>query len=474
MNTALPAPCDRGRIEAAAGGSTAHPRWTIAATMLASSLAFIDGSVTNVALPTIGRELRGGAAEMQWTINAYLLPLSALILLGGAAGDHYGRRRVLIAGIALFMLASLACAWSPNIETLFAARAFQGIGAAMLMPNSLGILGSSFTGEARGRAVGTWAAAGAIASAIGPPLGGWLVDTVGWRAIFYLNVPVALAAIAIAWRYVEESAEGEKALDWGGAIIATAALGALTVGLTLWSSSHMMSAAVWSSLVVGSMLLAIFVLIEHRRGDSAMMPLGLFGSRAFAGLTLLTFLLYGALGALMLLLPYLLIVGGGYSPLQAGLALLPFSIVIGGASRLTGRWTEKMGPRWPLTLGPVVTGLGFALLVRADPQASYWTSIMPGMVVIAVGMAGAVAPLTTAVLSSVDERHTGTASGFNSAIARIGGLIATALAGAVIAEAGTALIGAFRAAAVIAAVLAIVSGAVAWLTLDGSAERPSR
>lgn len=469
MNTALPAPCDRGRIEAAAGGSTVHPRWTIAATMLASSLAFIDGSVTNVALPTIGRELHGGTAEMQWTINAYLLPLSALILFGGAAGDHYGRRRVLIAGIVLFMLASLACAWSPGLEMLFAARAVQGIGAAMLMPSSLGILGTSFTGEARGRAVGTWAAAGAIASAIGPPLGGWLVVTVGWRAIFYLNIPVALAAMVIAWRYVEESTEGGTALDWGGALVATAALGALTVGLTLWSSSHAMSAGVWLGLAAGTILLIVFVLIEHRLGDRAMMPLGLFGSKAFAGLTLLTFLLYGALGALMLLLPYLLIVGGGYTPLQAGFALLPFSIVIGGASRLTGRWTEKMGPRWPLTLGPVVTGLGFALLIRADPQASYWTSILPGMVVIAVGMAGAVAPLTTAVLSSVDDRHTGTASGFNSAIARIGGLIATALAGAVIAEAGAALIGAFRVAAVIAAILAIVSGAVAWLTLEGSA-----
>jgi len=219
--------------------------------MLASSLAFIDGSVTNVALPTIGRELHGSAADLQWTINAYLLPLSALILLGGAAGDHYGRRRVLIVGIMLFMLASLACAWSSGLDMLFAARAVQGVGAAMLMPNSLGILGSSFTGEARGRAVGTWAAAGAIASAIGPPLGGWLVDTVGWRAIFYLNVPVALAAILIAWRYVDESAGGEKTLDWGGALVATAALGALTVALTLWSSSHEMSAGVLPGLAAG-------------------------------------------------------------------------------------------------------------------------------------------------------------------------------------------------------------------------------
>lgn len=466
MNTALPKPCDRGHAAAAAGKATAHPRWTIAATMLASSLAFIDGSVTNVALPAIGKELEGTAADLQWTINAYLLPLSALILLGGAAGDHYGRRRVLIAGIVLFMLASVACAWSPNLEVLLAGRAVQGIGAAMLMPNSLGILGSSFEGEARGRAVGTWAAAGAIASAIGPPLGGWLVDAVGWRAIFYINIPVALGAIVIACRYVEESAEGKTALDWRGAALATAALGALTMGLTLWSSRHVLSANATLSLGAGVILLLAFVLTERHLGERAMMPLSLFASRAFAGLTLLTFLLYSALGGLLLLLPYLLIVGGAYTPLQAGFALLPFSIVIGGASRLTGRLTEKIGPRWPLSVGPIVTGLGFALLIRADPQASYWTSILPGIIVVALGMAGAVAPLTTAVLSSVDDRHTGTASGFNSAVARIGGLIATALAGAVIAQSGTALTDAFRLAAIVAAVLAIAAGLVALLTLE--------
>jgi EmrB/QacA subfamily drug resistance transporter len=373
---------------------------------------------------------------------------------------------VLIAGIVLFMLASVACAWSPSLDTLLAARGVQGIGAAMLMPNSLGILGSSFEGEARGRAVGTWAAAGAIAGAVGPPLGGWLVDALGWRAIFYLNVPVALAAIGIAWHHVEESAEGKQALDWTGAWLATAALGALTMGLTLWSSRHAMSAEAWLSLGGGAALLLAFVLTERRLGERAMMPVSLFGSKAFAGLSLLTFLLYGALGGLLLLLPYVLIVGGAYTPLQAGLALLPFSVVIGGASRLAGRLAEKIGPRWPLTLGPIVTGLGFALLIRADPQASYWTSILPGMVVIALGMAGAVAPLTTAVLSSVDDRHSGTASGFNSAVARTGGLIATALAGAVIAEAGAALTDAFRAAAVVAASLAIAAGLVAWLTLE--------
>lgn len=453
---------------ATANGSRAprHPGWTIAATMLASSLAFIDGSVTNVALPAIGRDLHAGAATLPWVISAYLLPLSALLLLGGAAGDHFGRRRALITGIILFAAASLACGLSADTVLLLIARGGQGIGAALLMPNSLGILGSSFSGEARGRAVGTWAAAGAIASAVGPPLGGWLVEAIGWRAIFYINLPVAAAAILIAAAFVDESEGGKGRLDWPGAALATAGLGALTWALTLWSSHHAASPGSWAGLFAGVALLILFVLVERHRGEAAMMPLALFGSRPFVGLTILTLLLYGALGGLILLLPYLLIVGGHYSPTQAGFALLPFSMVIGTASRLAGRLTVRLGPRWPLSIGPLVTGLGFALLVRADPQASYWAGILPGIAVIALGMAGAVAPLTTAVLSSVDDRHTGTASGFNSAIARTGGLVATALAGAVMAQAGSGLTRAFHIAAIVGAGLAISSGVVAFLTLE--------
>jgi predicted MFS family arabinose efflux permease len=291
------------------------------------------------------------------------------------------------------------------------------------------------------------------------------VDSVGWRSIFYLNIPVAAAAIIVAWRFVEESAEGKERLDWIGAILATAALGALTWAFTLWSSRHDASLDTWVGLGVGFGLLLLFVLTEWRLGDRAMMPLALFTSKPFVGLTLLTLLLYGALGGLLVLLPYLLIVGGQYSPTQAGFALLPFSIVIGIASRVAGRLTAQVGPRWPLTIGPIVTGAGFALLMRADPAESYWTSILPGIAVIALGMAGAVAPLTTAVLSSVDDRHTGTASGFNSAIARTGGLVATAFAGAVISVSGAELIGAFRIAAIVAACSAVAAGVIAYLTL---------
>lgn len=434
--------------------------------MLASSLAFIEGSVTNVALAVIGRDLHGSAAGLSWIINAYMLPLSALLLIGGAAGDAFGRRRMLIGGIALFTLASIGCALAFDLHSLLAARVAQGLGAAMLMPNSLGILGSSFEGEARGRAVGTWAAAGAISSAIGPPLGGWLVETIGWRSIFYLNIPVAAVAIGIAWAFVTESERGGKRLDWAGALLATASLGALTWALTIWSSHHAASPTSIAGIIAGLALLAAFLWVEKRLGERAMMPFALFGSRAFLGLTLLTFLLYGALAGLLILLPYLLITGGGYTALQAGLSLLPFSILIGTVSRLTGRLTEKAGPRWPLTIGPIVTGIGFALMTRADPQASYWTGIFPGIAIVALGMSGAVAPLTTAVLSSVDGRHTGTASGFNSAVARTGGLIATALSGAVIAESGARLIEAYHVSAIIAAVFAVASGLVAFATLE--------
>ncbi|UAK26452.1 MFS transporter [Sphingomonas nostoxanthinifaciens] len=434
--------------------------------MLASSLAFVDGSVTNVALPAMGADLKADPATLPWIISAYLLPLSALLLFGGAAGDRFGRRRMLIGGIVIFALASIGCALASGAAGLLASRALQGIGAAILMPNSLGILGSSFTGEARGRAVGTWASAGAIASAVGPPLGGWLVDAVGWRTIFYLNLPIAAAAILIAWFALEERRDGEGRLDWGGAILATVALGALTWALTAWSSRHAASPGIWGGLGAAIVLGGLFVAVERHRGDRAMMPLALFGSRPFVGLTLLTLLLYGALGGLIVLLPYLLIVGGHYSPVQAGFALLPFPIVIGTASRAMGRLSGRLGARWPLTVGPIVTGLGFALLLRADPTASYWTSILPGMAVIALGMAGAVAPLTTAVLSSVDDRHTGTASGFNSAVARTGGLIATALCGAVLSRTGGALVDAFHAAAIVAAILAVASGITAFLTLD--------
>jgi EmrB/QacA subfamily drug resistance transporter len=421
--------------------------------------------VLNVALPALGASFEASPAEIQWTVNAYTLPLSALLLFGGAAGDRFGRRRLLLLGIVLFTLASIGCALAPRLEMLLAARAVQGIGAALLMPNSLAILGATFAGEHRGRAIGTWAAVAAMAAAIGPPLGGWMIDALSWRSIFLLNPPIALAAILLLLRYVEESrGEDEVPLDWGGAALATAGLGALTWGLTLWSSHRMLGPLSAAATGAGALLLLLFVLVEHRRGDRAMMPLGLFGSSNFIGLSLLTLFLYGALGGLFVLLPFVLI-RSGYSAMEAGLALLPFPLIIALGSRFMGRLAERIGPKAPLAIGSLVAAIGYLLLIRVDAEVDYFSTIFPAITIMSLGMAGAVAPLTTAVLGSVDARYTGTASGFNSAISRTGGMIATALVGAVIASQGAALLSSFRIAAAIGAGLALAAAASALLLL---------
>jgi len=447
--------------------------WTLVATILASTLGYIEGVVTNVALADIGHDLQGTASDLQWTVNAYLLPLSALILIGGAAGDRFGRRRMLVVGTALFGLASIACALAPNLSVLLWGRAIQGIGAAMLLPSSLGILGATYQGEAQARAIGTWAAAGAIASTIGPPLGGWLISHFGWRAIFYINLPPAAAAVLIAICFVRESDKGRQPLDGLGATLATLALGGLTWALTLWSSRGQATGEVWIGLIVSGVLLAGFIFVEHRKKEAAMMPLSLFASRPFIGLSLLTFLLYMALSGLIVLVPYVLIVGGGYTALQAGSALLPISIVIGLVSRPMGRLADRVGPKWPLTVGPLLAGAGYLLFFFADPRASYLVGILPGTMLIAFGMGAAVAPLTSAVLSSVSADHTGTASGFNSAIARTGMLIAVALVGAVIAQSGPQLVTSFHTASIVAGLLAMASGGIAAVTLSGPSRTPA-
>lgn len=441
------------------------PRWTLAASVLASSLAFVDGSVTNVALPAIREDLAASPAQLQWVINAYLLPLSALLLFGGAAGDRFGRRRMFLGGVAGFAAASLACALAPTLTVLLSARFVQGAAAAMLMPNSLALLGSAYGGEARGKAIGTWAAATTIAAAIGPLLGGWLIETVGWRAIFYVNLPLAAGAFALGALRVNETKEGKERLDWLGVGVATLALGALTWGLTVLSAAEPMVGAGLAATSAGFAGLALFVWLEARQGKHASMPLDLFGTRSFGGLTLLTFMLYGALGATFVLIPYLLIENHGFTPMLAGAALLPIPVILAAGSRTTGALAVRIGPRWPLTIGPLIVAVGFALAARTAPGASYWTTLFPALLVVAIGMAGAVAPLTTAVMASVDARHVGTANGFNSAIARTGGLIATALLGSVLAAEGEALDTAFDRAVLMAAVAAALAGVAALFML---------
>jgi len=451
--------CDRGIALAHEGQAPAHPRLVLATTILASSLAFIDGSVVNVGLPAIGQSLKGSAADLSWVINAYLLPLSALILFGGALGDRFGRRRLLNFGVSLFALGSAACALAPTLGWLCLARALQGIGAALLLPNSLAILGTAFEGAPRGRAVGVWSAAGAVASALGPVLGGWLIDKVGWPAIFLINLPLAAAAVALSLYAVrDDSADARGAhLDIIGAVIATAALGALTWALTTGSGAGGWSAPAIAAAATGLMLGVAFVWTEKRLGDRAMTPLALFGSRPVAALNLMTFLLYGALSGYLLLLPYVLIGALHYSALSAGAALLPFPLILAVVSPVAGMVAGRIGPRIPLVTGCVLVAVGLLTILLINEGAGYWTGVLPSVLIVGLGMACAAAPLTTAVLSSVDPRHTGSASGLNSAVARVGGVVTVALIGGVLAAHGAALIHAFRLAAIAGAVISIAA-----------------
>ena len=452
----------------------AHPNWTLVTCVLASSLSFVEGSVLSVALPAIRESYGADAQQVQWVVNAYLLPLSALLLLGGALGDHYGRKLLLVVGTGIFAVTSLLCALAPSLPVLLAARAAQGLGAALLLPNSLALLNAAFEGEKRGRAVGIWAAAGAAAAAVAPLIGGWLVGTVGWPAIFYINLPLALGAILLALRFVTESREtGAGRTDYGGALLVTAGLGGVTYALTLWSASGRFTGEAIVSLVAGIVLLGIFAAFELRRGQCAMMPLSLFADRCFSGLNLMTFLLYGAFGAAMLLIPYVLITSGGYSPVQAGLAMLPLPILMTSASPTMGSIAARIGPRIPLTVGPLVVGVGMIVSRLMGPDAGYWTGTFPTILIMALGMTIAVAPLTSSILGSVEEQHVAMASGFNSAVARLGGLIATALLGSVLGQEGTALFESFHGAMSVSAAVAAAAGIVALTMLGGVKLRKS-
>ncbi len=444
------------------------PRWTLVACILASSLSFVDSSVLSVALPAIRSSYGAAAQQVQWVVNAYLLPLSALLLLGGAVGDHFGRRRLLLIGTSIFGLTSLTCALAPSIGILFLARGAQGVGAALLLPNSLALLNAAYSGEKRGRAVGIWAAAGAAAAAVAPLIGGWLVATVGWPAIFYINLPLALGAILLATRFVSESREaGAGRTDYAGALLATGGLGGITYALTLWSATRRFSNETLIALAAGIVMLGAFLWVERRRGARAMMPLSLFEGRCFSGLNLLTFLLYGAFGAAMLLIPYVLITSGGYSPLQAGLAMLPLPILMTSLSPIMGGLAARTGPRIPLTAGPFVVAIGMLLARLVTLQSRYWTEVFPMILVMAAGMTVAVAPLTSAVLGSVEEKHVAMASGLNSAVARTGSLIATALLGAVLASKGSQLFASFHVAMFMSAGVAAVASLVGLTMLGG-------
>lgn len=443
-------------------GTTAG-RGTLLAAILASGMVFLDGTVVNVALPRLGAELGATVADLQWTINGYLLMLAAFVLLGGALGDRFGRRRVFLLGVVWFTLASVLCGFAQGTGWLIAARFLQGAGGALLTPGSLALLQASFHPDDRGRAIGLWAGLSGVSTALGPFLGGWLIDALSWRWIFFLNVLLAVPVLVAAVRWVPESRDtdvvrtggsgrGHRRFDVSGALLGAVGLGGVTYALIAAPARGPAAPTVLVPALVGLVAAVAFVVVERRRGASAMLPTGLFGSRLFSVLNVFTVVVYAALGGFTFFLAVYLQNVVGWSALLTGLATLPLTLLLLVGSARAGALAARIGPRLPLTVGPVVAAVGLLLLRGVRPGASYWTDVLPGVTLFGLGLTLVVAPLTASVLAAVDDRFAGVASGFNNAASRAGGLLAVAALPLLVGLSGTGyeqageLTGAYRGA----------------------------
>jgi EmrB/QacA subfamily drug resistance transporter len=455
-----------GVVEPARFG-TAAGRWILLAAILGSGMAGIDATVVNVALPAIGRDLGVGLAALQWTVSAYTLLLAALILLGGALGDRYGRRRVFVLGVVWFALASLVCGLAPSAPLLIAARALQGVGGALLTPGSLALIQASFRPSDRGRAIGAWSGLGGIATALGPFLGGWLVTAASWRWVFLINPPLAVVVVVVAQRHVPESRDpgATGRVDVSGALLGAGGLAGVTYAMIEAPVRGLSSPAVVAAAVLGVLALAGFLAAERWQAHP-MLPLGIFSSAQFSAANAVTFVVYGAFGGLFFLLVVALQVVAGFSPLAAGTAMLPVTGLLFLLSSRAGALSQRIGPRLPMALGPLVCAAGVLLMLRIGIGADYVRDVLPGVFVFGLGLALLVAPLTATVLAAADVAHAGIASGVNNAVARAAALVAVALLPALAGLSGdytdpSAFSGGFHVALLICAALLVCGGLVA-------------